>query len=148
MVSAHTLLFTWNPLAPTLCINALTSLWSLLECHFPHLRNCLSFFFAPLGCITNKTGTGSLLFTVYEDVKDCFLLCPNHKHPLRSISQPSLPLPISIISLLAPKMEFHNYDAYRLVPPTVSLWHLQLDKSQDTRSLISLNKLSFFPHCC
>lgn len=147
MASAHTLLFTWNPLARTLCINALTSglCWNVIS----PIYVIVSPFSVPLGCIINKAGTRSLLFTVYEDVKDCFLLCPNHKHPLRSTSQPSLPLPISIISLLTPKIEFHNYDAYRLVPPTVSLWHLQLDKSQDTRSLISLNKLCFFPpHCC
>lgn len=104
--SAHTLLFTWNPFAPTLCINALTSGlgWNVIS----PIYVIVSPFSAPLGCITSKTGTGSLLFTVYEDVKGCFLFCPNHQHPLRSISQPSLPLPISFISLRTPKVEFHT----------------------------------------
>lgn len=128
----HIPFFLPRILLPPLFVSMLLTSGSQLKCHFPHL---LVFFSAPFKCIINKdrhhvsfvhfvytvAGTRQHYIFAQWGCKDCFLLCPNHKHRLRFISQPSLPLPVFIISSLTPKTNFHNGDAYRLVPPPVSL---------------------------
>lgn len=110
MASAHTILFTWNPLAPTLFIKmVLTSLglsWNVISPTYLSL-----FLSAPLVlpltqqvlclfcslCIHSAWHTADTqIHLLNEDVKNYFLLQgPNCKHHFRFISQSSLPLPIS-----------------------------------------------------